>query len=263
MALGPRLDLTQSQSLVMTPQLQQAIKLLALSNLELEAFIAERLDENPLLEIGGEPAVPTAEIATTQPEPRRTPLESSPVDQLIGEGRGEEDRPLDVESALAESEPDTGDGQFASDWGAQPRNASDEHIPSIEEHKEAEKTLVAHLESQLGAEAFSEREAAIARYIIGQLDEAGYLWTPLRDIADELGVALCEVEDALILVQSLDPTGVGATSLAECITLQAREANRYDPAMARMIDNLDLVAKGDFARLRRICGVDEEDLADM
>ena len=97
MALGPRLDLRQSQSLVMTPQLQQAIKLLALSNLEIEAFIGDALDANPLLELGEAP--PAEAAGPDDPEARRTTLESSPVDQLIGEGRGEEDRPLDLDRA--------------------------------------------------------------------------------------------------------------------------------------------------------------------
>ena len=85
----------------------------------------------------------------------------------------------------------------------------------------------------------------------------------LREIAGELGAPIVEVEAALALVQSLDPTGVGARTLAECLALQAKEADRYDPCMARMIDNLDLVARGEFARLKRMCGVDDEDFADM
>jgi RNA polymerase sigma-54 factor len=263
MALGPRLDLRQSQSLVMTPQLQQAIKLLALSNLEIEAFIGEKLDENPLLEIGAEPPAGAGEIAEPAEEHRRTRLETSPVDQLIGEGRAADDRPLDVGKAEGERERDTGDGEFAPDWGSQLRLGGGEEGLSIEERGQAVETLVAHLEDQLGAQASDAREAAIARYLVGQLDEAGYLPVPLRDIAEDLGVALAEAEGALVLVQSLDPTGVGARSLAECIALQARDADRYDPAMARLIDNLDLVARGEFARLKRICGVDDEDLADM
>ena len=99
MALGPRLDLRQSQSLVMTPQLQQAIKLLALSNLEIEAFIGEQLDANPLLEMGEAPDLPgpggDAPVEGLE-EGRRTTLESSPIDQLISEGRAADDRPLDV-----------------------------------------------------------------------------------------------------------------------------------------------------------------------
>src|SRR5690606_3231421 len=103
----------------------------------------------------------------------------------------------------------------------------------------------------------------VARHLIGLLDEAGYLATPLREVADDLDVPLACVEEALSVVQSLDPTGVGARSLSECLALQAKEADRYDPCMARLIANLDLVAAGKLQQLKRICQVDDEDMADM
>ena len=99
--------------------------------------------------------------------------------------------------------------------------------------------------------------------MIDQIDEAGYLTVPLLEIANRLGVALARVEHVLGIIQTFDPTGVGARSLSECLALQAKEADRYDPCMERLIDNLDLVARGDLARLKRICDVDDEDLADM
>jgi len=259
MALGPRLDLRQTQSLVMTPQLQQAIKLLALSNLEIEAFIGDALEANPLLDMGEAPpaAVDTVEAPEEQ---RRTTLESSPVDRLIDDGRGEDDRPLDIDTAALDRDRDTGDG---GDWGGDLRLAGGEDGPSIEERGSASETLAEHLEAQLGAVSDDPTLLAIARLIIGQLDEAGYLAVTLRDLAAEFGLSPAEVEAALALIHTLDPTGVGARSLSECIALQAREADRYDPAMARLIDNLDLVAKGEFARLKRMCRVDDEDFADM
>ena len=259
MALGPRLDLRQSQSLVMTPQLQQAIKLLALSNLEIETFIGEALEANPLLDLGtAEPA--PAEAVEAPPEVRRTTLESSPVDQLVSEGRGSEDRPLDIDPATLDRDRDTGD---FGDWGGDLRTGGGEYGPAIDERASAGETLAEHLEAQIGAVTSDRRLAAMARHLVGLLDEAGYLPVPLRDVADELGVPLAEAEAALALVQSLDPTGVGARGLSECIALQAIEADRHDPAMARLIENLDLVARGEFARLKRMCGVDDEDFADM
>ena len=114
----------------------------------------------------------------------------------------------------------------------------------------------------LGSRHLLSREALIAMRIIGELDEAGYLPTDLLQIAEELGVPLAEAERALETVQSLDPTGVGARTLAECLALQAKEADRYDPCMARLIDNLDLVVKGDIARLKRMCEVDDEDFTE-
>jgi len=266
MALGPRLDLRQTQSLVMTPQLQQAIKLLALSNLEIEAFIGEALEANPLLDMG-EAAPPAVESLEPPEPPRLTSLESSGVDRLIGEGRAETDRPLDIDAAAVDRDRDTGDGTLArdsgADWGGELRVAMGEEGPGIDERAAGAESLADHLEAQIGPAAGDARVAGVARLIVGQLDEAGYLPVPLRELAFEFGLAPVEVEEALALVQSLDPTGVGARTLSECIALQAKEADRYDPAMARLIDNLELVARGEFARLKRMCGVDDEDFADM
>ena len=268
MAIGPRLDLRQSQSLVMTPQLQQAIKLLALSNLEIEAFIGDALDANPLLDIGEVVAAP---VETVEGELRRTTLEASPVDQLIGEGCGGEDKPLDIDPGALDIDRDTGDAGDRGEAPALPdapfdgeaRVSSGGEAPGIEEQGAGGETLAEHLHAQIGAVAKEARAEFIARFLIDQLDEAGYLPIALSEVCEALEVPLAQVEAALGLVQALDPTGVGARTLAECIALQAREADRYDPAMARMIDNLEMVARGEFPRLRRMCGVDEEDFADM
>ena len=269
MALGPRLDLRQSQSLVMTPQLQQAIKLLALSNLELETVVAEAVADNPLLETGE--AAPVDDPVHPEPvEGRRTHLESSPVDQLIGEGRAADDRPLDIDAGALDSDRDTGDGtggEHASTFelergGDESGGGSGEGL-SLDERGGGSLSLAEHLHAQAGPAARDPRQTAIAHWLIDQLDDAGYLETPLREIADMLGAPLGEIEDALRVVQSLDPTGVGARNLSECLALQAIEADRHDPCMKRLIENLDLVAKGAFAQLKRMCGVDDEDFADM
>ena len=248
MALGPRLDLRQSQSLVMTPQLQQAIRLLALSNLELEGFIESALEGNPLLEMGeasreddsGEPAAAPSEAAADVP--------------------GDGNEALDLDAQALDSDRDTGDGE----WSAAVSGDRGEDGPDIAERGAAGgPSLAEHLHAQIGAAAGDTREEFLARALIDQLDEAGYLTVPLAEVAAMLGVPLAEVERALAVVQSLDPTGVGARSLAECLALQAKEADRYDPCMARLIDNLELVARGEVARLKRMCEVDDEDFADM
>ncbi len=267
MALGPRLDLRQSQSLVMTPQLQQAIKLLTLSNLEVEAFIGEALDANPLLDVADAGAeVPLADTPV-EPDLRRTHLESSPVDQLVGEGRAAEDRPLDIDPDTLDRDRDTGDGLGAGpadsgDWSAG-LGGGDSEGPGIDAHGAAEASLAEHLHAQIGATTRDPQALFVARWLIDQLDETGYLTQPLAEAAAMLGVPLATVEAALALVQALDPTGVGARTLGECLALQAREADRCDPCMARLLDNLDLLARGELARLRRMCGVDEDDFADM
>ncbi len=264
MALGPRLDLRQSQSLVMTPQLQQAIKLLALSNLEIEGFIAEALEANPLLEIGDNADAPILS-GDDQPE-RLTSLETSGADQLIAEGAGGADAPLDVDPAAMDVDRDPGD--YASDFGGDYSLAGgssgggyDEGDGAGELADEAQ-SLSDHLHAQLGATA-SGAQLFVARLLVDQLDEAGYLTQPLSGFCSDFDVTLAEAETALALVQSLDPTGVGARDLAECLRLQAIEADRHDPCMARLIDHLDLLARGEIPRLKRMCGVDDEDFADM
>jgi hypothetical protein len=122
-------------------------------------------------------------------------------------------------------------------------------------------TLAEHLERQ--ALQLRTADQPLALHLISLIDEAGYLTEPLAGIAERLGLDEAEVERVLRLVQTFDPTGVGARSLAECIALQAIEVDRYDPCMAALIANLELVARGDLAQLRRLCGVDAEDLADM
>lgn len=262
MALGPRLDLRQSQSLVMTPQLQQAIKLLAASNLEIEGFIAEALEANPLLDTGGpSPDEPErSEIVPVLPE-------DAPADQLIALGGGEGDAPLDL--ASVDRDWDTGDGEARNardaEWGAAAGSGGGDFddMPDWEQLRAADITLAEHLEGQIGALVSDPQTAFIARHIIGMLDEAGYLTTPLDEVADDLGVDVFDAKAGLRLVQSLDPSGVGARNLAECIAIQAREADRYDPCMKALIDNLDLVARGEVERLKRLCKVDDEDFADM
>src|SRR5215207_7983658 len=256
MALGPRLDIRQTQALVLTPQLTQAIRLLQLSNLELEAVIAEEMAKNPLLETASDEDEPApaadaeVEIADSLEEP------SAPgADELMVSSDGRSDQPLDYDWESEALETDS----FAD--VAVPSGSGDEDGPDFERMEYAADSLAEHLLSQLhGA---SGQVGDLARAIVEMLEDTGYLPLSLRDIAQATGAPLAIVEHALALVQDLEPAGVGARSLAECLALQAKAADRYDPAMARLIDNLDLLAKGRMADLKRICGVDDEDLADM
>ncbi len=231
----------------MTPQLQQAIKLLALSNLEIETFIGDALEANPLLDAG------ELRDAKDGPETIEPVAEPSADDATQG------DAPLDIDRTAVDTDRETGDGE----WGASGSAAPAGDLPDIEERAQPVLSLADHLHQQIGAACTDDRQEFVARHLIGQLDDAGYLATPLLQTVEELAVSLADAESALAVVQCLDPTGVGARSLAECLALQAREADRYDPCMARLIDNLELVAKGDFTRLKRMCGVDDGDFADM
>jgi RNA polymerase sigma-54 factor len=267
MAIGPRLDLRQSQSLVMTPQLQQAIKLLALSNLEIEAFIAEELEKNPLIEAGA-----SDDNDSPAPEPDDLPsddFEADPTDVLSGLNAGGDEAPLDVdygaETFHHDSPSDMADtsGQgLDGSLGMAGTGTGGGEGGDFEDTLTGSLSLADHLMAQAGA-VLSGRAFTIAGHIVDALNEAGYLTVPLLDIAQRLGAPLDEVEQVLVAVQSLDPTGIGARDLAECLALQALEADRYDPAMAALIAHLDLLARGNLPQLRRICGVDDEDLGDM
>ncbi|MEO1488270.1 MAG: RNA polymerase factor sigma-54, partial [Pseudomonadota bacterium] len=142
-------------------------------------------------------------------------------------------------------------------------NGSGEDAPGLEASKAASVSLGEHLLAQIGAAVRDEREGFIASHLIGLLDDAGYLPFDLRDVATDLGTNIDAVESALHKVQSLDPSGVGARDLAECLAIQAHEADRYDPCMQKLIGNLELIAKGEVTRLKRLCDVDDEDFADM
>ncbi len=267
MSLGPRLDLRTSQTLVISPQLQAAIKLLTLSNLELQAELAAELDRNPLLEMADETGEGSEalsdsmadsvgdSIAETAAEPdTEAARDAVGMDTELAADEGAH-RADDLDMDLVA---DTFHHDSVSDSGAAAEPGEDF---SFDQVAADEITLAEFLERQALQLALADQPLAL--HLISLIDEAGYLTEPVAEIAARLGIADPEVERVLALIQTFEPTGVGARSLAECIALQAIEADRYDPCMAALIDNLELVARGDLAQLRRLCQVDAEDLADM
>lgn len=252
MGLGPSLSIRQSQQLVLTPQLRQAIQLLQLSNLELESFLAEELSKNPLLEaMSDDREEQPGDFARDEVDIDEAPNDPGADDLIMGQA--DDDRPLDVDWTSEALETDSFSDVVTSPSG--------EEAFDFDRVQYSAGSLAEYLIDQLhGA---SGPVGDLARIIAEALDETGYFTASLDQIADLSGAPLDLVEKALELVQGLDPPGVGARSLAECLALQARSADRYDPAMARLIDNLDLLSKGRTADLKRICGVDDEDLTDM
>ena len=265
MSLGPRLDLRQSQSLVMTVQLQQAIKLLALTNVELEAFIGAEMEKNPLLDSGADESTATAAAA---------PAETATSDELIAKGDAAADAPLDADYAAEtfhhdgptdsvaddrRNEAGSFDGAGAIGGGGDGGEGMDFDTVAA-----AAATLGDVLGEQAAAAFADPVDRLIARHLIDQIDDAGYLGADVvPDIAARLDTPVARIEAVLAVVQRFDPVGCGARSLAECLTAQAREADRYDPCMAALLANLELVARGEMATLRRLCDVDQEDLIDM
>jgi len=269
MGTGLKLELRQSQQLVMTPQLQQAIKLLQMSNLELSAFVEQELERNPLLrrEDPGE-AAPDPRAARDEPAPTTNTGPDDGADRRV---TAEGDQTLAAETFDTGSE-NLYDRARADMERERPISAGaaaglgplgDEDAPDLEAWLVAPTSLRDHLSGQIGQVRAGRTAQALAVALIDELDEDGYFRSCPQEIAARLGVEPGEVIEALGLIQACDPTGIGARDLAECLALQLAERDRLDPAMRALIDNLELVARGEAARLRALCGVEAEDIADM
>jgi RNA polymerase sigma-54 factor len=275
MAIGPRLDIRQTQQLVMTPQLQQAIKLLTLTNLELEAAVGAELDRNPLLDSG------EIETTGTLDMPESLAAGDVGVDKILGvePGSGAADQPLDIDMGEAvyhhnSAADDMGqpsssagglDGSLSLNGGGAVSGAGgfEDDGAGFEAMLADDKNLQDYLRDQAGMSFSEAAERIIALHLVDLVDDAGYISEPLETIADRLNVPLADIESVLKRMQQFEPVGVCARSLSECLKLQAREADRLDPAMERLLDNLELLARGDMPTLKRLCRVDNEDLADM
>ncbi|OHB29835.1 MAG: RNA polymerase sigma-54 factor [Phenylobacterium sp. RIFCSPHIGHO2_01_FULL_69_31] len=259
MALSARLEIRQGQGLVITPQLQQAIKLLQMSNLELEAFVETELERNPLLQRDESeneaPDGPSDEAAA--------PAEHAADAEARADLDAAHDEASPGERATGDA-PEVADAGGAIDWSRAGSGGSFDHDgEGFEGALSREKTLSEHLHEQLSASGLSPAETVIAGILIDAIDEAGYLRADTQDLAERLGCAPALVEKVLSVVQGFDPVGVGARDVRECLMIQLKDQNRYDPAIGALLDNLPLLAKRDLGALKKICGVDDEDLRDM
>lgn len=268
MALSPRLDLRQSQQLVMTPQLQQAIKLLQLNNLELSGFLAEEIEKNPLLEVGEER--PQDQERSSEQETAKAADAAPAEDSTSGQGEAAldsdtSDNNFDSDSDRMGMDQAEGAGLTLSGAGAVTGSGGgaggDDNI--LEETVSSTLSLQDHLSEQMALILKVPADKLIASHLIDLVDDAGYIHEPMDMVASRLGCEVEDVEAVLEALQTLEPTGVFARTLGECLKLQQYERDRLDPAMEAFLDNLDLVAKRDMAALKRLCQVDEEDLNDM
>jgi RNA polymerase sigma-54 factor len=260
MAIGPRLDLRQSQTLVMTPQLQQAIKLLQFSNVEVAAFVEEELERNPLLERDESSDGPAAERpAPDQALPPTTGEQPIPdVTETLGDESGQAaSNALDAEGA------ETYDPGGASDGGrgAGPGFEGDER--GIEDIAENAATLREHLGEQLRLSFADATDRLIGAYLIALLEPSGRLSAAPEALAQAMGAAVERVESVRQRMMRFDPTGMFARDLRECLAVQLAEKNRLDPAMAALLENLELLARHDHRQLMQLCEVDAADLTDM
>lgn len=258
MALGQRLDLRQSQSLVMTPQLRQAIKLLQSSNLEVTAFVEEELERNPLLERDerGDPRTAADERAPDAAPPDHADTHAAATSDIIGTA---ESGPLDAQwDNVYDAE-----GGFGGAGGGGGRGGFDDDLSGIEDLAGAKPTLREHLGEQVRLTFADPRDRLIAAQMMAMVDPAGRLAVTDAQIADAMGCDVAQVAAVRDRMMRLDPVGMFALDLRQCLAVQLMDRNRYDPCMAALLQNLDLLARRDMKGLMRACAVDAEDLGEM
>ena len=239
----------------MTPQLMQAIKLLALSNLDLVAYVEAELERNPVLDRAGENEAGPGEADGSQ-------------DHGPGNGDDWNGAPSPLEDrATEDAEPirpqQNAEPAAYSQWAGVGSGGRDDGDYNLESFVTAETTLADWLREQLVLAIADPARRIIGQYLIDLVDDSGYLTGELAAAAEKLGTSTAEIESVLQILQTFDPPGVFARNLAECLAIQLKEQDRFDPAMQAMVAHLDLLARRDFAGLKKICGVGDEDLADM
>jgi RNA polymerase sigma-54 factor len=293
MVLSPKVELRQGQQLVMTPQLQQAIKLLQFNNMELSEYVEGELEKNPLLEMidpdapqrgdsdGNEGTEQQAEQinTTAQADGNGDNEVHDSVDLSAGESIPEtNDAPLDVaDGDMYEPDaPEVGPQNDYSDQGSNELSMSGSQMSGsggssdfsgndfgIDQNIAEELSLADHLREQLNVDVEDAVDRMIGVHLIDLVNESGYLSGDIDSIAEMVGCPAEQVEATLERLQKFDPPGVFARSLPECLGIQLRELDRFDPAMETFLENLELVARHETGQLAKLCGVDAEDIADM
>ena len=277
MALSAKLEMRQGQQLVMTPQLQQAIKLLQFSNLELSQFIDQELERNPLLErdepdaAAPERAEAALDLAETQSRPEADAAEDNWLDLAKPSADPVSALDTDHENIC----PDTAPGDYAQEVGSAAlagstfanarqvgSNFADDDY-NLEAFVAAEVSLKDHLARQLPLALKGHIDLMIGQHLIDLVDEAGYLSADAVLLAERLGAEPSHIEQVLATLQTFDPPGVFARSLAECLGIQLKDQNRFDPQIAALLDNLQLLAAHNIPALRKAVGCDGEELSDM
>ncbi len=248
--ISQKLDLRHSQNLVMTPQLQQAIKLLQMSNAELSEFIEEELAQNPLLEKDD------SEREREQEQPEESPAQSAEKD-----GVQEEFDQVWTGNEAENAAPDFDPGM--AEVGAGGSRSFDPMDESFENRMSREITLRDHLTEQLHMTFSDARDRLIGAALIDLLDEGGYLREGEDEVCEKLGCKPERLEELLRKMKGFSPTGVFAKDLRECLALQLEEQGNLDEPMQKLLRHLDLLAAHDHEKLALVCGVNATYLRDM
>jgi len=260
-APGPRLELRQSQSLVMTLQLQQSIKLLQMSSQELVQFLEQEMEQNPLLTREEEGAASDESATAEEGEGEEVAGDSEERDT---ESNATDEGPLDGWENTEGEQSEKDEWLESQDMASySPSGGDGEDGGLLERTVAGERSLKDHLMEQLTCDVEDPRLRMIGLHLIDMLDESGYLADDPYKLEGLLGSNKETIDAALHAVQKFDPPGIFARNLADCLSIQLREKNRLDPAMQLLLQNLDKLASGNHAALQKLCGVDSEDLVDM
>jgi len=264
MALSASLFLRQTQSLVMTPQLMQSIQLLQMTHLELSQFIATEVEKNPLLELNGPEDNDFTHEAHAHERHGDDEVEkygsNSQTERLSEALDGGFENVYQDDAGPRKADAP----ELLSQWKSMPGSLGESgEAYDLDDFVAGQVSLKEHLGQQIPFLLQDPVEIFIARYLTDLLDDSGYIHHDLDEVAFALGKTRDAIEAVLAKLQVLDPPGVFARSLSECLAIQLRSRDRFDPAMQALVGNLELLARRDFQSLKRICGVDEEDLVDM
>ena len=238
------LNLKQQQNLVMTPQMQQAVKLLQMSNIELQAYLEEEMVQNPLLE--KQESEPDIESPETTEDNTQADTKDSPPETI------HEDAHEDFDA-----------GHKMADVGAGGNTSFSDELPDFQDTLVRPKTLREHLNEQLHIDSETLLQKSIGTLLIDRLDESGYLRDDTVTLAQQIGCSEAILKETLTRLKTFDPTGVFAHDLAECLALQLDEQGELTQSFKILLDNLPLLAQHDYKKLARICGVDEPELSEM
>ncbi len=252
----------------MTPQLMQSIKLLQLTHFELERFVDDEIERNPLLER----VEPQDDAASDQILKARDERDDSADDWFESSGgQSAEAMAEKLDSSLENVFPDdTGTAErlgpdLAAQWKSAGTGASSKEFDGfdLEDLAATRTTLRTHVAEQIAFAFADPGERLVALDLADALDETGYFRGDLAEVASRLGADAASVDPILAVCQGFDPAGIFARDLGECLSIQLHRRDRLDPAMRALIAHLELLARRDFQSLKRICGVDDEDLLDM
>lgn len=261
MAITPRLEIKQTQSLLMTPELRQAINLLQLNNVELNELVEQELSRNPLLEketdrLNEQPDDHAPSIDNLNDAPSTVEEEFKPdIDY---------DSSFDDDYASDREGYDLAEDYSWADYNKNKDNHSGEpDFDYCEQRLAAGKSLYRFLEEQINIKFTTAADKIIARRLCENLDRAGYFRGNITELAQALKTSDCRINRVLSDLKGFEPSGIFAENLRECLTIQLKDRNRFDPVIAQFLDNLPLLAEGKLNELKQICRIDNDDLASI